>query len=106
MNDIKELKDILNTGSVLSNKSISRLKVILKKYDAVPENKNCSDCWRDAALVLLSKLKEDQNTGLLKDYVNVIYCGRLVNNEVMTEELATWLKENRFPKKYYREDFE
>ena len=114
MNDIDKLTRLAGLMSYKAEDKAD-LEPLLEKYGIEkPTKKSCPSCWRDAAILALRAAKKEAAPvdGLPRlrgdaGDPGVYWHWRLVNNDVMTEELAAWLVETDFPEHLYdRQDAE
>lgn len=115
MNDIKQLTRFVDLQSFKADDKAALIPLLEKYGVDVPTKKSCPSCWRDAAILALRKAKieganeinsvTEKPSGLprLRGDAGrgVIFNGRFVSNDVMTEELAAWLEQTGFPKHLY-----
>ena len=104
----KRIREIINTpASMLSNSDINfLLKVGLRV--GVLKNGTCKRCWHDYAMQLWNALdveqqdEQDTRAYVLRDGVDVFFGNIRVNAATLTDELARYLLENGFNRKYFK----
>lgn len=109
-----EEKDILIFCKKIINKKILTYKEreyiieLCVKYN-IKLNKNCQNCYIDACLSIYNLLKNDINVAsatleqkyILKNDVDVLFCGIRINNATLTDNLARKIIKLGFNKKYF-----
>ena len=104
----KRIREIINTpASMLSN---SAKDFILKAGPQVGVLKNgtCKRCWHDYAMQVWKALdveqQEEQDTRayVLRDGVDVFFGNIRVNAATLTDELARYLLDHGFNRKYFK----
>lgn len=104
----KRIREIINTpASMLSNRdTYFLLKVGLQV--GVLKNGTCKRCWHDYAMQVWNALdveqQEEQDTRayVLRDGVDVLFGNTRVNAATMTDELARYLLDHGFNRKYFK----
>lgn len=104
----KRIREIINTpASMLSN---SDKDFLLKAglQVGVLKNGTCKRCWHDYAMQVWRALDAEQQDGqdtreyVLRDGVDVFFGNIRVNNATLTDELARYLLDHGFNRKYFK----
>lgn len=104
----KRIREIINTpASMLSN---SDKDFLLKAglQVGVLKNGTCKRCWHDYAMQVWRALDAEHQEGqdtreyVLRDGVDVFFGNIRVNDATLTDELAHYLVEHGFNRKYFK----
>ena len=102
----ERLKQIASAG-VVTPEDREFVRTMCDRLGVEPPKKTrCAQCWQDKAVELYNRLTaEEQPTGKLKPWVDVLYNGTRVNNATLTDKLEAVLRApgSGFPKSYWNE---
>lgn len=108
----EKLKQIIEKKSVSKADKDFLTPLLQENGIELPTKTSCASCWRDAAIMLLRKVKGDDVQSdesrayrLIKGDSGTngcIFKGRFLSNDVMTEELYQWAVANGFPERLWQ----
>lgn len=106
MNEIEQLQRLAALETFKAEDK-AELVPLLEKYGIdKPTKTSCKSCWRDAAILALREAKKatepaaDPTLPRLRGDAardGVYHKGRFIHNDIMTPELAEWMRQNNFP---------
>lgn len=109
--EVEKLRELADKKSGWAKADKDFLLPILDELGIEPPTKtSCQSCWRDAAIMALVKLGNEapKKSGFrLKGTAathGVFWCGKLISQATLNDDVIEWLKATGFPKHQYDED--
>lgn len=106
--EIKErIREIINTPASMLSNSDKQFLLDAGQQVGVPKG-TCKRCWHDYAMRVWKALdveqQEEQDTRayVLRDGVDVFFGNIRVNDATLTEDLARYLLDHGFNRKYFK----
>lgn len=106
--EIKErIREIINTPASMLSNSDKQFLLDAGQQVGVPKG-TCQRCWHDYAMRVWKALdveqQEEQDTRayVLRDGVDVFFGNIRVNDATLTEDLARYLLDHGFNRKYFK----
>ena len=108
--DIEKLKALAEKTKGWTKADKEWLLPILEELNIeAPTKNNCPSCWRDAAILAIVRLGDNNKSvkgfrlkGSAKH--GVMWRGRLVSDATLDEKMAEWLRETGFPKNLWTDE--
>lgn len=105
----ERLREIANKkASSITAEDKAFVKSVCAEVGVAFNNKGCKQCVIDAAVQCFVAMREDASTSaddgrkyVLRNGVDVLFCGMPVNEAVMTDELGAELIRRGFDKSYF-----
>ena len=113
---IEQLKAIAAKGGQLTKAEKRALLLTGEQFGLSVKNTSCKQCWSDFAVEVARMMQAEEAEfyeGLerapeteivprgtkwgVRDGLDVVHLGKRVNAETITDELAEWLLQHRFP---------
>lgn len=106
--EIKErIREIINTPASMLSNSDKQFLLDAGQQAGVPKG-TCKRCWHDYAMRVWKALdaeqqdEQDTRAYVLRDGVDVFFGNIRVNDATLTDELARYLLEHGFNRKYFK----
>lgn len=111
--DIQKLTELANKKGTWPKADKDWLLPVLAEYGVdAPTKTSCSSCWRDAAIMVLRQVKQDDKPEpangkrefkLKGDAATagVFWRGRFIHPSTLSPTMIDWLLKNGFPPQHY-----
>lgn len=104
MKTIDKLRAIVETGKVSAEEKQLIADLSIKHGLEFDPKKGCDECYRDQAVVIYNKMKDEEPqkcSARLRDDIDVIINGYRINNATLTDELVERYRGKGLPEHWF-----
>lgn len=108
--DTKEwLREVATNRPALTEDEKQQIRELANAAGVTIRKTSCKDCYYDAAVEILSKTAKAEEPApvsgrwAVRPGLDVIFRGKRVNADTITDDLAEWLLERGFPSYFLRD---